>query len=149
MRIWLEFTEEIIEEDIGPEVRKLNTQEGVKFYTGYDRGDPLDLFFEILSIPQEVIVGFSCWDNINAGFRPDGIYRLDSAVLTVITMTSGGYGPDSPLRYYQRLKARADSLEDIREIWLQVRTGELDPEKDFTKDSVQLSEPLVPPLPDE
>ena len=129
MRIWLR--EGVVEKV--DDLISVGTLPGIKIgtssYSGskiIDIDDPWRVSADIVQIPEEFIERVTLETDIYEGFPFEGIYRLDEAELTIRTYIQ--YEEGSILKK-QFVRASAPTVDELKDIFSQVRQGKLPPEE--------------------
>jgi len=125
----------------GVEVKTDETS-GEKYINVYaDPSDPADSM-RMPRVARKHIKLVTFVTKFHKSFRLDGIYKYKNATarLEVVTHYGGGYGPNDP-RYeeqYQEVSISAGSVRTLGEIYSKIRTGELEPEQNWSVDQREL-----------
>ncbi|MDP2930693.1 MAG: hypothetical protein Q8N56_03770 [bacterium] len=112
---------------------KTDGDSGRKYISVYE--DPSNPASEIPSIPEELIEKVTIKDyHIYQGFRTEGIYRHEGAVLMLkihIEIERDFKGGGMERLEWQDVSISAPSVETLKAIYTMVRQGKLKPEEDW------------------
>ena len=103
---------------------------GGKYLTVYHI-DPIDPAMRMPSVRSKDVTAITYTDEYYVGFKPDGLYRTPRASARVKTVkylhTPGWDNKEdcSIMKISQHISITAPSLKALREIYSQIRTGEL------------------------